>query len=251
VWSSALIGFGLGFAVAATIGPISLLLIRTTLRGAPASGLAIGAGAAVIDTAYATLGALGAGRLLTIDALRVAIGVIGATVLAWIGIGTLWSAFRVRLGGEADEEVARPRRAFLTSLAATASNPLTILSWGAVFAAAATADAASTTGMRSHCSPVWVPVRSAGSRCSPRWSASLASGSATACCAPSTPARASASSGSPACSASAPRARARASAATVALRAERVWRSVLALAGRGALAGSFREGGNRPSRPLE
>jgi putative LysE/RhtB family amino acid efflux pump len=144
--ASALIGFGLGFAVAATIGPISLLLIRTTLRGAPASGLAIGAGAAVIDTAYATLGALGAGRLLTVDALRLTIGVVGATVLAWIGIRTLWSAFRVRLGGEADEEVARPRRAFLTSLAATASNPLTILSWGAVFAAAATADAASTTG---------------------------------------------------------------------------------------------------------
>jgi putative LysE/RhtB family amino acid efflux pump len=146
VLTSALIGFGLGFAVAATIGPISLLLIRTTLRGAPASGLAIGAGAAVIDTAYATLGALGAGRLLTIDALRLAIGLVGATVLGWIGIRTLWSAFRVRLGGEADEEVARPRRAFLTSLAATASNPLTILSWGAVFAAAATADAASSTG---------------------------------------------------------------------------------------------------------
>jgi putative LysE/RhtB family amino acid efflux pump len=143
--SSALIGFGLGFAVAATIGPISLLLIRTTLRGAPGSGLAIGAGAAVIDTTYATLGALGAGRLLTVDALRLAIGLIGAAVLAWIGVRTLWSAFRVRLGGEADEEVARPWRAFLTSLAATASNPLTILSWGAVFAAAATADAASST----------------------------------------------------------------------------------------------------------
>jgi putative LysE/RhtB family amino acid efflux pump len=146
VLTSALIGFGLGFAVAATIGPISLLLIRTTLRGAPASGLAIGAGAAVIDTAYATLGALRAGRLLTNDPLRLAIGLVGATVLGWIGIRTLWSAFRVRLGGEADEEVARPRRAFLTSLAATASNPLTILSWGAVFAAAATADAASSTG---------------------------------------------------------------------------------------------------------
>jgi putative LysE/RhtB family amino acid efflux pump len=143
---SALIGFGLGFAVAATIGPISLLLIRTTLRGAPASGLAIGAGAAVVDTTYATLGALGAGRLLTIDALRVAIGLAGAAILAWVGVRTLWSAFRVRLGGEADEEVARPWRAFVTALAATASNPLTILSWGAIFAAASTADAAATTG---------------------------------------------------------------------------------------------------------
>lgn len=143
--SAALIGFGLGFAVAATIGPISLLLIRTALRGAPASGLAIGAGAAVIDTVYATLGALGAGRLLTIDALRLAVGIVGAAVMGWIGLRTLWSAFRVRLGGEADEEVMAPRRAFVTALAATASNPMTILSWGAVFAAAATADAASTT----------------------------------------------------------------------------------------------------------
>jgi putative LysE/RhtB family amino acid efflux pump len=145
VLASALLGFGLGFAVAATIGPISLLLIRTTLRGATASGLAIGAGAAVVDTFYATLGALGAGRLLTVDALRVAIGLAGAAVLAWIGARTLWSAFRVRLGGEADEEVARPWRAFVTSLAATASNPLTILSWGAVFAAASTANAVSTS----------------------------------------------------------------------------------------------------------
>src|SRR5437764_1844122 len=143
---SSLLGFGLGFAVASTIGPISLLLIRTTLRGAPASGLAIGAGAAVIDTAYATLGALGAGRLLSVDALRVAIGLVGAAVLACVGLRTLWSAFRVRLGGEADEEVAGPWRAFRTSLAATASNPMTILSWGAVFAAASTAHAVSTTG---------------------------------------------------------------------------------------------------------
>jgi putative LysE/RhtB family amino acid efflux pump len=146
MFGSALLGFGLGFAVAATIGPISLLLIRTTLRGAAASGMAIGAGAAVIDTFYATLGALGAGRLLTVDALRVAIGLLGAAGLAVVGARTLWSAFRVRLGGEADEEVARPWPAFLTSLAATASNPLTILSWGAAFAAASTANAASTTG---------------------------------------------------------------------------------------------------------
>ena len=34
------------------------------------------------------------------------------------------------------DEVASPRRAFLTSAAATASNPLTIASWAAVFAAA-------------------------------------------------------------------------------------------------------------------
>src|SRR3954466_12487237 len=132
-----LLGFGLGFVVAAAIGPISLLCMRTVLRGALPTGVAIGAGAAVIDASYALLGALGAGRLLEVGALQVALGLAGAAVIAWLGLRTLWSAFRVRLGGETSDEVASPRRAFLTSLAATASNPSTILSWAAVFAAVA------------------------------------------------------------------------------------------------------------------
>jgi putative LysE/RhtB family amino acid efflux pump len=130
-------GFGLGFVVAAAIGPISLLCIRTVLRGSLRSGIAIGLGAAVIDAAYASAGSLGAARLLDIDALRVAVGAIGCAVIAYFGLRALYSAFRVRLGGENPEEVGSPARAFLTSLSATASNPSTILSWAAVFAAVA------------------------------------------------------------------------------------------------------------------
>jgi putative LysE/RhtB family amino acid efflux pump len=133
------LGFGLGFVVAAAIGPISLLCIRTVLRGALGTGVAIGAGAAVVDAGYALLGALGAGRLMQIGALQLVLGLAGAAVLAVLGLRTLWSAFRVRLGGESDEEVASPAKAFATALAATASNPSTILSWAAVFAAASTA----------------------------------------------------------------------------------------------------------------
>jgi putative LysE/RhtB family amino acid efflux pump len=42
--------------------------------------------------------------------------------------------------------VATPRRAFATALAGTASNPLTIASWAAIFAAASAAGAADTVG---------------------------------------------------------------------------------------------------------
>jgi putative LysE/RhtB family amino acid efflux pump len=137
------VGFGLGLFVGAQPGPVSLLCVRSVLRGALTTGLAIGAGAAAIDFLYATLGLAGAAALLEVDALRVAVGAIGALVLASIGVRTLWSAFRVRLGGEAPDEVATPRRAFLTSLAATASNPLTIATWAAIFgAASATTEAA-------------------------------------------------------------------------------------------------------------
>jgi putative LysE/RhtB family amino acid efflux pump len=55
-----LIGFGLGASVAAQLGPLSLLTIRSTLRNGVWVGLAIGAGIAVIDTLYAAAGAAGA-----------------------------------------------------------------------------------------------------------------------------------------------------------------------------------------------
>ena len=132
-------GLGLGFLTAAQVGPIWLLCLRSTLRGGFRVGVAIGAGAAVIDVLYAALGVAGASRLLEVDPLRIALGLAGAVLLALLGLRTLWSAFRVRLGGEAAEEVGSPRRAFVTSLGATASNPMTIAAWAAIFSAASTA----------------------------------------------------------------------------------------------------------------
>jgi putative LysE/RhtB family amino acid efflux pump len=140
-----LAGFGAGFMVSMQLGPLSLFLIRSTLRGTVAIGLAIGAGIAIVDALYAAAGAAGAAPALSIDSVRTVFGLVGAVVLVALGARTLWSAFRVRLGAETEAEVASPRRAFATSLAATASNPLTIASWAAVFAAASTAGIASNT----------------------------------------------------------------------------------------------------------
>jgi len=137
-----LIGFGLGASVAAQLGPMSLLTIRSTLRNGVWVGLAIGAGIAVIDTLYAAAGAAGAGVVLSFEPIRVVAGIVGALVLVYLGAKTLYSAFRIRLGGETGEELATPKRAFVVALGATASNPLTIASWAAVFAAASTAGAA-------------------------------------------------------------------------------------------------------------
>jgi putative LysE/RhtB family amino acid efflux pump len=139
------VGFGLGFFVAVQVGPMSLFLIRSTLRRGWTTGLAIGAGIAAIDATYCALGVAGAGALLAIHPLRLTLGLVGAGVLVFLGVKTLWSAIRVRLGGEVPAEVAAPRRAFVTSLAGTASNPLTIASWTAIFAAASSAGIAQQT----------------------------------------------------------------------------------------------------------
>ena len=143
---SALIGFGLGFLVALQLGPMSLFLVRSTLRAGWRVGVAIGAGIAAVDGLYAAAGAAGITPLLGVRPVRLALGVAGAAVLLWLGARTLATAFRVRLGAEGHAEVATPRRAFLTALGGTASNPSTILSWAAIFAAASTAGAATGTG---------------------------------------------------------------------------------------------------------
>ena len=166
-------GLGFGALVAAQIGPISLLLIRSVVRGGRVTvGIAIGAGAAVVDTGYAALGIAGAGPVLVHSGFRPILGILGAAVIAVLGFRTLWSAFRVRTGGEMEAEVRSPRRAFLTSLAATASNPTTIGSWAAIFAAASAAGVARTAVRRPRCWPASGSARwrgSSASRAASRW----------------------------------------------------------------------------------
>jgi threonine/homoserine/homoserine lactone efflux protein len=134
-----LTGLGLGALVAAQVGPVSLLCIRTTLRYGFAPGLAIGAGAAAVDTVYGGLGMAGAATVIGFGPVRVVLGLMGAGVLAAMGLRTLRTAQRVRIGLEMPAEVVTPGCALRTALAATASNPLTIASWATAFAAASTA----------------------------------------------------------------------------------------------------------------
>jgi threonine/homoserine/homoserine lactone efflux protein len=146
--SALAVGLGLGAFVAAQVGPVSLLCARTSMRHGFAAGAAVGAGAALVDLLYACLGVAGVAALLQVTALRVGLGLVGAAVLVVLGVRTFRSAFRVRLGAETDDEVVAPWSAFRTAAAATASNPLTIASWAAIFSAAAVAsvvvDVAST-----------------------------------------------------------------------------------------------------------
>jgi putative LysE/RhtB family amino acid efflux pump len=136
------LGFGLGFLVALQLGPVSLYQIRTTLRNGLAVGLAFAMGIALVDLAYAALGAAGAAPLLAIGPLETILGLLGAAVLVFLGVRTLRSAFRVRLGDTAPP--MSPKHAFVVALSMTAANPLTIASWAAIFSAASAAGAAST-----------------------------------------------------------------------------------------------------------
>jgi putative LysE/RhtB family amino acid efflux pump len=142
---AALTGVTLGFFVALQVGPMTLFLIRSGLRGGWRSALAVAAGIAVVDGLYACCGAAGVTPLLGLAPVRVVLGCLGASVLIGLGVKTLRDSVRVRLGAEMAFEVASPRRTFLTAVGGTASNPLTIASWAAIFAAANASGAVART----------------------------------------------------------------------------------------------------------
>jgi putative LysE/RhtB family amino acid efflux pump len=145
--SSFFVGYGLGLFVAAQIGPVSLLIVRSVLRGNFRIGLAMASAVALVDLGYAALGLAGAARVLEqTEAVRLTFGFVGAAVLVALGLRTMWIGFRARFGLETDEEVGTPRRAFATAFAATALNPLTIALWTAAASAAVSGGSRSSGG---------------------------------------------------------------------------------------------------------
>jgi putative LysE/RhtB family amino acid efflux pump len=140
-------GYGLGLFLAAQVGPVTLLIVRSVLRGgrALAVGFAMAVAVAGIDLLYATIGLAGAGSLLNAGPTQFWLGLTSAAILVAIGARTLWIGWRARFGLESADDVVAPRRAFLTALAATALNPLTIALWTVSFPAAAPERASKST----------------------------------------------------------------------------------------------------------
>jgi threonine/homoserine/homoserine lactone efflux protein len=125
-------GFVLGFTIAAAVGPISLLVIRRTLAEGRVVGLASGLGVATADATYGAIAAFGLGAITqALVEARQLLGLIG-------GIFLLWLAWRTIRAEPHDPATVRPRRgglgAYLSILGLTLTNPMTILSFGALFA---------------------------------------------------------------------------------------------------------------------
>jgi threonine/homoserine/homoserine lactone efflux protein len=130
--SLAVRGLVVGFTIAAAVGPISLLTIRRTIAHGHLYGLVSGLGVASADASYAGIAAFG---LTAISSLlisgRVALGLVGGAIIVYLGIRTIRSH-----PGEVASATDRPglASAFGTIYALTMTNPMTILSFAAVFA---------------------------------------------------------------------------------------------------------------------
>src|SRR5579863_2839436 len=125
-------GLVIGFAIAAPVGPIGMLVIRRTLSDGRLLGLLTGLGAAVADALYGCVGAFG---LTFISSLLMGYAVwtklIGGAFLCYLGVMT-FRATPKQNGANASK--VRYATAFFSTLLLTLTNPATILSFMAVFA---------------------------------------------------------------------------------------------------------------------
>jgi threonine/homoserine/homoserine lactone efflux protein len=129
----------IGLSIAAPVGPIGLLCIQRTLEHGARVGLATGLGAAVADALYGAIGVMGLGAVLAVlVGARTWLVLAGGLFLVWLGVATLLRAQRPASAAAAGAPgTADLARAFAGTFALTLSNPMTILSFLAVFASLA------------------------------------------------------------------------------------------------------------------
>jgi threonine/homoserine/homoserine lactone efflux protein len=132
-------GLAIGFAIAAPVGPIGVLCIRRALAHGTALGLASGLGAAVADATYGAVAAFGLTMISTfLVGQRLWLQILGGVFLCWLGVRTLLA--RPAQDGSGATRAAGLLGALASTLFLTLTNPLTILSFVAVFAGLGLAD---------------------------------------------------------------------------------------------------------------
>lgn len=120
-------GVGIGFTVAAPIGPMGMLCIQRTLASGVATGLATGFGAATVHLAYSAFAVLGLGALAQpwVEANAVSFGIVSALTLLWFAIRTHRNSPVLR--ETCDMDRVRLARAYLSAIALGFTNPLTVV----------------------------------------------------------------------------------------------------------------------------
>jgi len=132
-------GLVIGFSIAAPVGPIGVLCIRRTLAEGRLVGLASGLGAATADAVYGCIAGFGLAFISNVLIRQQAwLRLLGGAFLCYLGLRTL-------LDRPAEREASAKGNGLLGAYASTffltLTNPMTILSFAAIFAGLGVADA--------------------------------------------------------------------------------------------------------------
>jgi threonine/homoserine/homoserine lactone efflux protein len=125
-------GILVGFSIAAPVGPIGVLCIRRTLVEGRASGFLSGLGAASADAIYGCIGAFGITTISNaLAGQQTLFRLAGGIFLCYLGV----KAFIARPAEESEGGgKGTLAYAFASTFLLTLTNPMTILSFAAIFA---------------------------------------------------------------------------------------------------------------------
>jgi threonine/homoserine/homoserine lactone efflux protein len=128
-------GLIVGLSIAAPIGPIGILCIKRTLASGRAAGFVSGLGAATADAMYGAAAGFG----LTVVASVLVGGqqwlrLVGGLFLLYLGLRTWRTAGQGEALSIASDTSRGLLGAYASTLTLTLTNPMTILSFAAIFA---------------------------------------------------------------------------------------------------------------------
>lgn len=125
-------GLIIGLSIAAPVGPIGVLCIRRTLTEGRISGLISGLGAATADALYGSIAAFGLTFISNILITQQGwIRLIGGVFLCFLGLKTFLSPPARQAGHVKGHGLVG---AYVSTFFLTLTNPMTILSFAAIFA---------------------------------------------------------------------------------------------------------------------
>lgn len=132
--------FVIGLSIAAPVGPIGVLCIRRTLVFGRRVGLASGLGAATADAFYGAVAAFGLTFLFRFFVQNARpLHLVGGAVLLFIGLRTMLARREAPGPASAAGRFGGLLPAYASTFLLTITNPMTIISFAAVFAVIAPA----------------------------------------------------------------------------------------------------------------
>jgi threonine/homoserine/homoserine lactone efflux protein len=125
-------GLIMGFSIAAPVGPIGVLCIRRTLAEGTPSGLVSGLGAATADALYGSIAGFGLTFISTLlISQQIWLRLIGGGFLCYLGLKTFLSIPSKQVVSTKGNGLIS---AYVSTFFLTLTNPMTILSFAAIFA---------------------------------------------------------------------------------------------------------------------
>ncbi len=127
-------GLVIGFSIAAPVGPIGILCIRRTLADGRTAGLVSGLGAASADACYGFIAAFGLTFVsnILIDQ-KIWLHLVGGAFLCYLGVQTFLARPTAQVQPTSPESHSLIT-SYSSTLLLTLTNPMTVISFAAIFA---------------------------------------------------------------------------------------------------------------------